>query len=128
MATLDQSFSCNAEYREGLLTCCSNFDTNHYLMFFVPTPLEWGGGGTIYSNGFFFVQSICADRYNHRRELRLVSLVNSSSVEYWIEKIFLLFVFYRELSRFKLLRKADWNHVIFVHIFRNFCLTFCQFC
>ena len=31
----------------------------------VPTPLE--GGGTTYSNGFFFVQSILADRYIHRR-------------------------------------------------------------
>ena len=33
-------------------------------------PLE--GEGTIYSNGFF-VQSILADRYIHRRQLRLVS-------------------------------------------------------
>ena len=51
----------------------------------------------------FFVQSILADRYIiHRTELRLVSLVNSSSVEYGIKKIFLIFVFYKELSRFKL--------------------------
>ena len=50
-------------------------------MIFVPTPLEGGGGGTIYSNGFF-VHSILADRYNHRRELRLVSLESLSSVEY----------------------------------------------
>ena len=28
--------------------------------------LEWGG--TIYSNGFFFVQTILTDRYIHRRE------------------------------------------------------------
>ena len=54
--------------------------------FFVPTPLE--GGGTIYSNGFFFVQSIFADRYIHRRELRLVSLESSSSVEYEIKRFF----------------------------------------
>ena len=52
----------------------------------VPTPLE--GGGTIYSNGFFFVQSIFADRNIHRRELRLVSLESSSSAEYRIQKIF----------------------------------------
>ena len=32
----------------------------------VPTPLV--GGGTIYSNGFF-VQSVLADRYIHRREM-----------------------------------------------------------
>ena len=46
-----------------------------------------GGGGTIYSNGFF-VQSILADRYIHRRELRLASLESLSSVEYGIKKIF----------------------------------------
>ena len=61
-------------------------------------------GGTIYSNGFFFVQTILADRYIHRGELRLVSLERVSSVEYGIKKI-LNFVFYKELSRFKLLRK-----------------------
>ena len=53
----------------------------------------------------FFVPLIFADRYIHRRELRLVSSESSSSVEYGIKKIFLIFVFYRELSRFKLLRK-----------------------
>ena len=74
-----------------------------YSTLIVPTPLE--GGGTIYSNGFFFVQSILADRYIHRRELRLVSLESLSSVEYGIKKIFLIFVFDREISRFKLSRK-----------------------
>ena len=43
--------------------------------------------------GFFFVQSILADRYIHRRELRLVSLESLSSVEYGIKKILLIFVF-----------------------------------
>ena len=33
----------------------------------IPTPLE--GEGTIYSTGFFFVQTILVDRYAHRREL-----------------------------------------------------------
>ena len=89
-------------------------------------PLE--GGGTIYSNGFSFVPWIFAARYINRRELRLVSLESSSSVEYGIKKIFLIFVFYRELSRFKLLRKEEWIHVVFIHIFRNFCLNFRQFC
>ena len=56
-----------------------------------PTPLE--GEGTIYSNGFFFVQSILADRYIHRRELRLVSLESLSNVEYGIKKIFFNFRF-----------------------------------
>ena len=74
--------------------------------FFVPTPLE---GGTIYSNGFF-VQSILADRYIHRREVRLVSLESLSSVEYGTKKIFLIFVFftgrYRGLNfRTKFFRK-----------------------
>ena len=55
----------------------------------------------MYSNGFSF-QSILADRYIHRRELRLVSIVSLSSAEYVIKKIFLIFVFYREISRFKL--------------------------
>ena len=57
----------------------------------VPTSLE--GGGTIYSNGFF-VQTNFADRYIHRRELRLVSLESSSSVEYGIGKFFFLFSFF----------------------------------
>ena len=60
-------------------------------LFVVPTPLE--GGGTIYSNGFFFVQPILADRYIHRRELRLISLESLSSVEIGIKKLFSIFVF-----------------------------------
>ena len=68
-----------------------NHFMNHFLNFvftgliIVPTPLE--GEGTIHSNGFF-VQSILADRYIHRRELRLVSLESLSSVEYGIETFF----------------------------------------
>ena len=83
--------------------------TLNYVLFFVPTPLEGGGGGGGGRNyilkWFFFVQSILADRYIHHRELRLVSLESLSSVEYGIKKIFLIFVFDREISRFKLLRK-----------------------
>ena len=59
-------------------------------MIFVPTPLE--GGGTISSNGRFFIQIIFADRYIHRRELRLVSLESLSSVEYGIKKVFFRFL------------------------------------
>ena len=67
---------------------------------------SWGGGGGNYIlKWVFFVQSILADRYIHRRELRLVSLESLSSVEYGIKKIFLIFVFDREISRFKLSRK-----------------------
>ena len=56
------------------------------ILIFIPNPLE--GGGTIYSNEFF-VQIIFDDRYIHRRELRLVSLESSFSVEYGKKKIFL---------------------------------------
>ena len=37
-----------------------------------------------------FVQTILADRYNHRRELWVVSLESPSSVEYGTKKIFLV--------------------------------------
>ena len=74
-----------------------------FSYFFVPTPLE--GGRNYILKWVFFVQSILADRYIHRRELRLVSLESLSSVEHGIKKIFLIFVFYRELSRFKLSTK-----------------------
>ena len=46
----------------------------------------------MYLNGFFVVETIFADRYIHRRELRLVSLESSSSVEYGI----FFFRFYME--------------------------------
>ena len=61
---------------------------------------SWGGE-ELYTRMGFFVQSILADRYIHPRELRLVSLESLSSVEYGNKKIFLIFVFYRELSRFE---------------------------
>ena len=43
--------------------------------------------------GFIFVQSILADRYIHRRGLRLVSLESLSSVEFGIKKDFFDFRF-----------------------------------
>ena len=58
-------------------------------------------GEELYTQMGFFVQTILADRYIHRRELRLVSLGSLSSVEYKIKKIFSIFVIYRELSRYK---------------------------
>ena len=94
-------------------------------LIFVPTLLR---GEELYTQMVFFVPWIFAARYIQRRELRLVSLEMSSSVEYGIIKIFLIFFFYRELSKFKLLRKEEWIHVVFIHIFRNFCLNFRQFC
>ena len=54
--------------------------------------------------GFFFVQSILADRYIHRRELRLVSLESLSSAEYGIKKICFKFrFFFGALSRIEVL-------------------------
>ena len=52
--------------------------------FFVPTPLE---GEELYTQMGFFVQTILADRYIHRRELRLVSLESLSSVEYGVIEV-----------------------------------------
>ena len=88
-----------------------------FQLLFVPTPLE--GGGTIYSTGFFFVQSILADRYIHRRELRLVSLESLSTVEYEIKKIFWLSFL---TGRYRCLnfRENRVNSVDFIHLFSEF--------
>ena len=57
----------------------------HYHV--VPTPLV--GGGELYTQiGFAFVKTILADRYIHRREMWMVSLTDSSSVEFKINEIF----------------------------------------
>ena len=72
-------------------------------------------GGTIDSNGFFFVQSL-ADRYIHRRELRLVSLESLSNVEYGIKKIF-LFSFLTGRYRGLNFRENRVNSVDFIHLF-----------
>ena len=69
----------------------------------VPTTLEVGRNYILI--WVFFVQSILAYRYIHRRELRLVLLESLYSVEYGIKKIFLIFVFDRDISKFKLSRK-----------------------
>ena len=66
-------------------------------------------GGSIYLNGFFFVQTILADRYIHRTEMWVVSLESSSSKEFVFCKILLNFVFFEELSRFE----SSSEHVIF---------------
>ena len=65
---------------------------------------SWGGRNYILK-WVFFVQSILADRYIHRREFRLVSLESLSSVEYGIKNNIFIFDFDREISRFKLSRK-----------------------
>ena len=63
--------------------------------FFVPTPLV--GVGEIDNQIGFFVQSRLADRYIHRREMLVVSLKNTSSVELEIKKTF------EEISRLQIL-------------------------
>ena len=76
-------------------------------------------GEELYTQLGFFVQSILADRYIHRRELRLVSLESLSSVEYGVKKIFLIFFLtgrYRGLN----LRENKVNSVDFIHLFTEF--------
>ena len=90
------------------------------IEFVVPTPLV--REGTIYSNGFFFVQSILADRYIHRREIWVVSLKSSFSLEFEIKKIFLNFVFFEGLLRIEVLSE----HVIFGMISFTFSVIFLQ--
>ena len=74
---------------------------NHKKEFLLRPPL-CGEGGTLYSNGFF-VQTILADRYIHRRELWVKALESTYILEYRNATIFSNFVFHRELSRFKVL-------------------------
>ena len=60
----------------------------------------------------FFVQTILADRYIHCREMWVVSIKISSSVEFEIKKIFLKIVFFfEEFSSIEVLSE----HGIFVH-------------
>ena len=80
-----------------------------YEKFIVPTPLR--GGRNYILKWVFFVQSIFAGRYIHRRELRLVSSESSSSIEYGIKKILLIFAFHKQLSRFKVLWILDVIHL-----------------
>ena len=51
-------------------------------------------GEELYTQMVFFVQTIFADQYIHRRELGLVSLERSSSVECGIKKIFFIFLIF----------------------------------
>ena len=79
---------------------------------------SWGGRNYIL-NWVFFVQSILADRYIHRRELKLVSLESLSSVKYGIKFIFLIFFLtgrYRGLN----FRENSVNSVDFIHLFSEF--------
>ena len=69
---------------------------------FVPAP-SLGAREQLYTQQGLFVQTILADRYFHRRELQVVSLKSRYILEYGIKKIFSIFVFYRELLKFKVL-------------------------
>ena len=73
-------------------------------------------GEELYNQLGFFVQSILADRYIHRRELRLLSLESLSSVEYGIKKIF-LFSFLTRRYRGSNFRENRVNSVDFIHLF-----------
>ena len=69
------------------------------------------GGEELYTQMGFFVQTILADRYNHRREVWVVSLKSWSSVEFKMKKIFWMFVPFEELSSIEVLCE----HGICVH-------------
>ena len=81
------------------------FNINSYVTLVVPTPLV--GGRNYILEWVFFVQSILADGYIHRRELWVVSLKSSSSVEFEIKKILLNFLLFEELSRIEILCERD---------------------
>ena len=86
------------------------------MILIVPTPLVVEG--TIYSNGFF-VQTFSADRYIHRREMRVISLESSSSVEFGIKKFFLNFLFFEELLRFNVLcEHVMFGIILFTFLFK----------
>ena len=68
-------------------------------------------GEELYTQMVFFVQTILADRYIHRREMWVASLKSWSSVEFKIKKMFLIFVFFEELSSIEVLCEQG----IFVH-------------
>ena len=85
-------------------------------------PLLRGGRDYIL-NWIFFVQSIFTDRYIHRRKLWVVSIKSPSTVNYGIKKIFLNFVFYRELSRLEVLWIVDGNQ-LFLFTFSGFLRKF----
>ena len=67
------------------VVCINLFKSSLWII--VPTPTLVGRRNYIL-NWVFFVQSILADRYIHRRELWVVSLKSPASVEYGIKKIF----------------------------------------
>ena len=70
----------------------------------VHTPFVLGSIWNYILKWFFFVHSILADRYIHRREMWVVSLKSCSSVEFKTKKIFLNFVFFfEELSTIEVL-------------------------
>ena len=58
---------------------------NFTLSLILNNLLLGGGGGTIYSNWFFFVQTILAARFIHRTEMWVASLESSSSVKFKIK-------------------------------------------
>ena len=62
-----------------------------------------GGGEELYNQMGFFVQTVLADRYFHRREMWVVSLKSSHRVEFETKKDFFYFRFFEELSRIEIL-------------------------
>ena len=77
------------------------------------------GGRNYILKWVFFVWTILADRYTHRREMWVVVLKRSSSAEMKTNKIFLNFAFFEELSRVEVLceQRDIWHD--FVHFQYN---------
>ena len=106
-----------------IFVCADDFkivSTTSLALLLLFRPHLWGE--ELSTQMGFFVQTILADRYIHRRKMRVVSLKSSSSVELEIKKIFLNLVFSEELSRFKVLCE----HRKFGMILFTFSLIFVQ--
>ena len=73
-----------------------------FILFFRPTLV----GEELYTQQVFFVQTIFADEYIHRRGLWVVSLESLSSVECRSKKIFFWFSFLKRITMVKKFEKS----------------------
>ena len=81
--------------------------------------LQWLIVPTLLREEELYTQMGFTDRYIYRRELGLVSLESSSSVENGIKKIF-LFCFLQGVIQVYTSEKIRVNSVVFIHIFQYF--------
>ena len=85
----------------------------------VSTPLVTCGGRNYTLNGVFFVQTILVNRHFHRREMWVVSLKSSSSVEFENKNTFWIHFFggAYEVQSFILTRDIRFTFFTFTTIF-----------